>query len=343
MSGTRPVTGLLLLGLMWWGAGQEPRQDEYTVRLRSTLVTVKARALTSEGRIIEDLRKEDFLLYEDRVLQEITQFERQERSLAVAFMIDTSGSMKVGNLLRARLAAKQVILHLQEGEEIALFNVGEKPELILPLTTDREGALRTLNFFIQRMTALPDLVRGSGLHVHDAVYAGANYLKEASKEKQRVLILATDNGTTPPNARSATEALHEALEADVVIIGLITAPLSQLNRLIHGDVKDYARETGGEAFSVHGGEGLLKVTGLLERLRIWYLLAYSSTNLAQGEQLRQIRLELSRAAQARYGKVKLLYRRRYYPAGPPRGEFRARSLSKIEDRHMDAFGLTRRG
>lgn len=229
------------------------------------------------------------------------------------------GSVEGGPLRTARLIARQVITNLHANDEVALFDVGDEPELILPATCDKESALRTLDRHIL-WRRFPGTFGGRGIRLHDTVYEGAEYLKTTPEGKQRVIAVVTDNETTPPNSRSATEALHEALEADAVVVGLIAEGyveelITNWNKLVHGAVRAYAEETGGEVMWIKGGKELLKISSLLDRLRTRYVLGYYPTNPQQDGKTRKIKLDLSPSAKEKYGKIKLIYRRRYSPAG----------------------------
>lgn len=64
---------------------------------------------------------------------------------------------------------------------------------------------------------------------------------------------------------------------------------------------------------VDGGEDLLNVPHLLDRLRVKYVLGYYPTNPRQDKKARKITLNVSPLAKKRYGDIRLSYRRRYYP------------------------------
>lgn len=82
----KPVGWLIIFPLIAPLIPQEARKTDYTVRLKSTLVTVEARALAPDGRTVSGLQRQDFSLYEDKVPQEVVQFEREQRPLAIALM-----------------------------------------------------------------------------------------------------------------------------------------------------------------------------------------------------------------------------------------------------------------
>ena len=57
------------------------------------MVLVEATVRDDKGRIADDLKREDFRVFEDGVEQQIIYFSRDELPLAVALVVDGSGSI----------------------------------------------------------------------------------------------------------------------------------------------------------------------------------------------------------------------------------------------------------
>ena len=57
------------------------------------MVLVEATVRDDKGRIADDLKREDFRVFEDGVEQKIIYFSRDELPLAVALVVDGSGSI----------------------------------------------------------------------------------------------------------------------------------------------------------------------------------------------------------------------------------------------------------
>src|SRR5688500_6684933 len=67
-------------------------QDEGTVKLDQTLVTVPVVVSDRNGLYIHDLGKNDFTVYEDGVRQELIFFATVSEPFHVVLMLDTSAS-----------------------------------------------------------------------------------------------------------------------------------------------------------------------------------------------------------------------------------------------------------
>ena len=68
-------------------------QDEGKVKIKTELINVAAVVKDADGKRIHDLKKEDFEIYEDGVLQEITDFKPASHPLRLILLFDTSVSM----------------------------------------------------------------------------------------------------------------------------------------------------------------------------------------------------------------------------------------------------------
>jgi Ca-activated chloride channel family protein len=94
------------------------------VRIDTNLVTVPVSVLDRQGRLIPDLRREQFKVFDNDVEQQIVYFEPTEKPFTVALMLDTSGS---------------TVFHLSEIKEAAIaFAKQLRPQdRVLVVTFDR--------------------------------------------------------------------------------------------------------------------------------------------------------------------------------------------------------------
>ncbi|MGH9789308.1 MAG: hypothetical protein ACRD4U_11475, partial [Candidatus Acidiferrales bacterium] len=101
-----------------------PGETDYKMRVNVRLVLVEAFVRDDRGRVIDELKKEDFRLYEDNVEQEIRHFSRDELPLAVALVVDRSGSVKPF-MPELRAAAYDTLRQLKRGDRVALYAFAE--------------------------------------------------------------------------------------------------------------------------------------------------------------------------------------------------------------------------
>jgi VWFA-related protein len=273
------------------------------------MVLVDAVVKNRNGRMIDNLKKDDFKVYEDGVLQELQSFSFDELPLAVAVVVDRSGSV-APYISELRRIATRALQQLKPVDQVALFSFAGSVDRIESLTTDRERIAQS----IARIQA------GGGTNINDALFEAASYLGKAAPDRRHAIILVSDNQPTVNPRASDGEVIREAMEADTVIYSIktqgITDPLTiDLPSLILGGdgVNKIARETGGEVLKASGVSSLDNVLGsVISRLRMRYSLGYYPSNTSQGGAFHAIMVRLDE----RHGKPGTDYfvhaRRGYY-------------------------------
>ena len=101
------------------------------------MVLVDAVVRDRSGRIIDGLKREDFRLYEDGVEQQIQSYSRDQLPLAIAIVVDHSGSVSP-YIEELRRIATRALQQLKPGDKVALFAFARNVERVVDLTTDRQ-------------------------------------------------------------------------------------------------------------------------------------------------------------------------------------------------------------
>lgn len=109
----------------------------YKIHSDVNLVLVDVTIRNSQGKILDNLKQEDFHLFEDGKEQKIQHFSRDELPLALALVVDRSGSV-APFLNELRHAAYETLRQLKPGDEVALFTFAHDVERLEDLTTDRQ-------------------------------------------------------------------------------------------------------------------------------------------------------------------------------------------------------------
>ena len=117
-------------------AAQDQSQEQSTLRVSVNLVLLDATVKTKAGRIMSDLKKDDFEVREDGVPQRVEIFGRDELPLEVALVLDLSDSIGpfMGPL---REAATTALGALKPEDQVALFTFATEAELRVPFTNDK--------------------------------------------------------------------------------------------------------------------------------------------------------------------------------------------------------------
>src|SRR5262245_11906340 len=143
----RPLKALFVGMLILWfsSAALGCQPQEPPGKADAPLVLVDATVLVKKtGAVAGDLKREDFILHENGIRQEIAHFSREELPLSVALLLDVSGSVRpiMGEVRQAGLDA---LARLKPRDKVALMVFAERPRLIAELTADRTQIMKKMD------------------------------------------------------------------------------------------------------------------------------------------------------------------------------------------------------
>jgi Ca-activated chloride channel family protein len=109
-----------------------------TFRAGVEVVTVGAAVQDRRGRIVRDLPRAEFEVFDSGIRREIRDFYAGDAPISLAVLLDISGSMNVsGNIDRARDAVRFALTNLQSPrDESAFFTFDTKLRQVVGFTTD---------------------------------------------------------------------------------------------------------------------------------------------------------------------------------------------------------------
>jgi Ca-activated chloride channel family protein len=264
--------------------------DGYVVKLDVNLVLVEATVSDSRNRIVDGLTQDDFRVLEDGVQQPIRYFSRDELPLAVALLIDRSGSIGP-HLGELRHAALETLARLKPEDQVALFTFAAGPEQLVALTTDRQRIAR----------AISNIRPGGGTNINDALFSAIFYLGQAASNRRHAVILVSDNQDTVRGFASDKDLVRSALQTETVVYSLRIGGTYSLRGLsepfsIPGTpaVNSVTQESGGEIIDA----GLDRSLGaaldmVISRLKRRYTIGYLSPNKQRDGAYHSIEVELA--------------------------------------------------
>jgi len=261
-----------------------------TISVKVRMVQVDAVVRDRAGRMIDNLKVDDFRIYEDGVLQDIQGFSRDELPLAVALVVDRSGSV-APYISELRKIAVQALNQLKQQDEVCLFSFADTVVRLEDLTADRR---RIAN-------ALDGIRAEGGTDITDALHDSIQYLARTAPGRRHAVILISDNQQTTNPKAGEGETVKLAMETETVVYSLRTSgtpiPISsQLPSIILGrsPVNKIAQETGGEIIAVKQTSSLdSALASVINRLRMRYSLSYYPTSAAQGGAFHAIAVRLT--------------------------------------------------
>jgi Ca-activated chloride channel homolog len=248
----------------------------YAVQVNRVLLYATAYSKEGERHFALDLNRDDLVLEEDGVRQTIIDFYNEKRPVALAVILDSSGSMQPA-MDKVHNAASRFVDTLGAEDKALVIDFDEKVFLLQDLTGDK-------NLLRKAITSTSAL---GGTALYDALYASFRRLRAI--EGRKAIILLTDGDDTASKF-SFKRVLDEAKISDIIIfpIGMGTTVLDVDLRHV---LKTLAEETGGRAYFPSKVEELEGVYGqIAEELKSQYYVTYEPTNTVWDGRWRKIKL-----------------------------------------------------
>jgi len=260
--------------------------EQNRIKVRVELVNVLTTVTDKKNRLVTDLTKDDFRVFEDGKPQEIRFFSREtDLPLRIGMLIDASNSVRD----RLRFEQEAAIDFLNEavhpGKDLAFLVAFDlEPQLVQDYTDD-----------IERLSSSIQGLRAGGVtSLYDAIFFSCKekllFFPPPEPYLRRVMIVISD-GQDNQSVHTREEALSMAQHSEVTIYTISTNRSEAEGR---GDkvLRQLAKETGGQAFfPFEAGDLAANFQEIARQLRSQYSLAYVSTNLAHDGTFRYITIQ----------------------------------------------------
>jgi len=299
---------------------EQQQKDDDTITLGRVLVLLDVTVVDPANKPAMDLKQDEFAVTEDKLPQKIEFFSREQVPVSLVFAIDTSGSMrpKLDTVVKA---STNLVKEGRNGDEMAVIEFKDQPELLEEFTGDVNDVIDTLNGLVaSRQTAMLD-----------ALYLAADYAGKEGKNRRKAVLLVTD-GLDNDSYYKFNEVVNHLREIDVQIylIGFVS-DLDRDSGLFKKSAKDkaetllnkLAEETGGKAFFPRE---LSEVHAIAEQistdLRTQYSIGYYPSNYKKDGSFRAVKVQVNS------GSRRLIARTRNGYTAPRDGEHKSVSNNK---------------
>jgi VWFA-related protein len=296
--------------------------EEEVIKTDVDLVVLDALVLQKKtGRVVGDLKREDFTLAEDGVVQQIAHFSQNSLPLSVLLLIDRGGCLDPFGE-NVRHAARAAIARLKPADELAVMAYHDSTDLVQEFTRDRQAVSDALD-------RVPGHDEQANHCLDTAFYEAARYMNRAGNPVGRRVIVVITGVTSNFDCQgdpSVGEAKREVYESGSVVCGLIPRSAGQraesgMMRAMTGiagavgvptlRVNDLADETGGEVLDDKPENLDHTFDTLVEHLRTRYQLAFVPTNRKHDGTVRKLKLTVKPQATKSQGKLAVKTRRSY--------------------------------
>jgi Ca-activated chloride channel family protein len=202
-------------------------ETQDVIRIETDLVPIDLVATDAKGRLVRNLKKEDFKLFEDGVERAISSFNVEKiagapRPVAIVFALDLSGSMTPPEIQRVTDAMREFSKRLAGHPAVfGVMTFGMHVKTLQSLTADREKLERAFD----RLAQEPN---GMSTHAYDATDDAVRMLaRHAPLMRQnqlvkRAVVVITDG--FPVGDVVSPETVIERANATDTSIYVVTMP-----------------------------------------------------------------------------------------------------------------------
>ena len=238
------------------------------IKVTTQTVPLYVTVTDSEKRLVPDLTRDDFEVYDNAKLQTLTNFDNEPTPITVVVMLDTSGSMTLA-LDLVKDGAEQFLMRMMPLDMGMVGAFNDRIEFNSRFMNDRD----------QLVTDIKNLDYGNATRLWDAIAASLDELKGI--DGRRVILVFTDGDDTGSRNSSMGKIIDRARAEEVMIyaIGLESQILGQRTKPDRG-LRKIADETGGGYFELTKTSELSSTfTRVAQELHSQYVLGFTPTML----------------------------------------------------------------
>ena len=280
---------------------QGPQQSEIKFTPVTRQVTIKLHVEDPNGYFLPNLRRDNFVVYEDGVRQKNVTVEVEHAPVSIALLMEFGGRYHELNQALGREVdeiGRQLLNELSRDDKVAIFRYGDQLETLVDFTQHHE----LLDQAFERL-GTPGF---SEVNLYDALLGTLNRVRVADGDRKAVIIISSGLDTFSKANRD--QVLQSARDAGIPVYSIGLVRIIQREAAVYGASAPFVRIdwNAGEKFL----ENLAKVSGgrayvleseitvaaiyddIMENLRLRYVITYVSSNPATSGPARQIRVEL---------------------------------------------------
>jgi VWFA-related protein len=199
-----PVLAVSILSVTGTAARQEP-----TFRGGVHTVSIYASVLDPDGRLVTDLTRDDFEVYDDGKRQELTLFANDLQPITIVVMLDRSGSV-AQHFGLVRDAAQEFVANLNAADRARIGSFSKRVRVDPPVFTNDKAELGRI---------LREELQGAG--PTPLWNAASTAMRALTQEKgRRVVLMFTDGYDNPdgPGPNTTFWEVRERAQLDEIMV-----------------------------------------------------------------------------------------------------------------------------
>ncbi|MGI8958849.1 MAG: VWA domain-containing protein [Bryobacteraceae bacterium] len=250
-------------------------------RADTRLVVLHASVTDRKGKLITNLDKDSFKVFENGQLQQVKIFRREDVPVSLGLIIDDSGSMSTKRS-RVEAAALAMVRASNPQDEVFIVNFNDDAYLDVPFTNDMHKMEQGLARIDSR----------GGTAMRDAINMSLDYIRDKAKKDKKVIMVITDGNDNASNV-SLEKVVTRSNQGDTLIyaIGLFTEEERREAAKARRALNELTSATGGLAFypkDVNDVQSL--AVEIAHDIRNQYTIAYSPSIQELDGSYRQIKV-----------------------------------------------------
>lgn len=192
-------------------AQERPTGQGFSFKTATDLINVATTVTDGNGRFVNNLKREDFEVYEDGQKQEISQFDSERVPVSLGIALDTSGSMLGEKIVAAQAALNRFLFDLLgPQDEVFLYRFDGRPELVQGWTQDRQALSR----------AIAGIKPNGGTAIYDTVEQAIPLAAHGQNKKKALVIISDGNDTSSHALMSEVQQQIRQSEVLVYAVGI---------------------------------------------------------------------------------------------------------------------------
>lgn len=300
--------------------------SENILKVNTTLVNVPVIATNKEGLYLSNLKKEDFLLYEDGVKQDVEVFFNENSPTNILILMGANKNNK-RLFSSAQTIAKIFVSKMRDSDNVAILSYDKNSVISSKFSNNKAELFQIIDESIElENIKLKDIV----------AEANKEILKNINNRK--ILIVISD-GMDTNSRHSEKEVLNQLIESDTIIYsffypsplkvieanqtpmgtayswrnsddggqaapGFFTVLSNEDDLLKDGFLKQLSEKSGGKFFNIVSNKVDRNIQEIIDELAHIYILGYYPTNSSEKSNKKKIKVKLEeKKAKLRYKTV----------------------------------------
>ena len=258
-------------------------EERHAISVTSELVVLPVRVTDAGGNFVSGLSENDFRVYDERRLRDLSLFQKEDAPVSVGLVIDHSGSMEL-KLPNVITAVSEFAHSGNSGDEMFVVDFNDNV-----VTEPLDGKPFT-NSSVELEKAVEAVSAHGRTALYDAVAEGINHL-QLSHLQRKALIVISDGGDNASQSKRS-EILELARQSQIVIYSIVLED-NVAKEQDPKALKQLSEETGGVAFLPQSRQSVVDSSRKIARdLREQYVLGFVPGKHASGSSFRKVEVKV---------------------------------------------------